>query len=193
MSRKNQEPAREKHIWEKTRNEVLADIQRLDKAKNADELRGYIIELSKYGEEPQQYEGIFRNYLYSPEADLREAAVFALLYGLGIQKEEYRACALKQLALSDEDDLETRRLAAFSLAHAYRGQRDGALLRAFFTILDDEREEESLKQSIVSDILALWGLSGRDQAFRAGINPSLSALLHEFGAELAVARKLVAS
>jgi hypothetical protein len=165
----NQQPE-EKHVSAKTRNEVLADIQRLEKAGEFDELRGYLIELSKYGEKPQQYENVFGSYLYSPEADLREAAVFALLYGLGLQNEEYCACALKQLALVDEDDLETRRWAAFSLAHAYRGKRDSALLRTFFAILDNELEEESLKQSIVRDILALWGLSGRDQAFRTGIN-----------------------
>ncbi|RZK27104.1 MAG: hypothetical protein EOO63_13955 [Hymenobacter sp.] len=155
MKRKKQEPEGEKDVSAKTRSEVLADIQRFEKAGQPDELRGYLIQLSKWGEKPQQYENLFRGYLYAPEATLREAVVFALLYGLGLQKEEYRACAIEQLILFDEDDVEARCWAAFSLAHAYQGQRDKALLYTFSTILDDEREDASLKESIVRGILVL--------------------------------------
>jgi hypothetical protein len=70
MSRKRQEPEPEKHVSAKTRSEVLADIQRLEKAGDVNELGSYLIELSKWGEKPQQYENVLSGYLYSPEARL---------------------------------------------------------------------------------------------------------------------------
>nr|GFC52558.1 hypothetical protein [Tanacetum cinerariifolium] len=102
---------------------------------------GYLIELVKLGEKPQQYENLLRGYLYSPEAYLREAAVFSLLFVLQIKKEEYRACALKELLEGEEYEgsrFDARLWAAASLAVAYQGTKDLELLRIFFALLDDE-------------------------------------------------------
>lgn len=199
MSRKNQEPKREKHVSAKTRSEVLADIQRLEKAGETDELGGYLIELSKYGEKPQQYENIFRGYLYSPDDYLREAAVFSLLYALKIKNEEYRACALEQLIKLDKDDFHDRQWPAASLAMAYQGTKDHDILRTFFALLDDEAAYDIPKTCVIDDILQIWGVpsvSARIDA-RTGIGVEsevrLKAQLSEFEAELTEARQFVAA
>lgn len=194
MKRKKQEPKQEKDISAKLRSEVLADIQRLEKAGDANELGSYLIELSKWGDKPQQYENILRNYLYSPEARLSEAAVFSLLFALQIKNAGYRACALKQLL--EEEEYEGSRFdaqlwAAFSLATAYQGTKDQELLRIFFSFLDDEATDKSLKSSFASDILLVWGVSSREQHFRCD-TVSAKALLREFDAEFSAARKLIA-
>lgn len=196
MSRKKQKPEPEKDISAKTRGEVLADIQRLEKAGDANELGSYLIELSKWGEKPQQYENVLRNYLYSPEARLSEAAVFSLLYALQIKNEEYRACALKQL-LEGKEEYEGSRFdaqlwAAASLAVAYKGTKDQELLRILFTLLDDEATDKSLKSSFASNILRVWGVSSREQYFRCDSGASSKALLREFDAEFSAARKFIA-
>jgi len=185
----------EKHVSAKTRSEVLADIQRLEKAGETNELGGYLIELSKWGEKPQQYENLLRGYLYSPEARLSEAAVFSLLYALQIRKEEYRACALKQL-LEGEEEYEGSRFdaqqwAAASLAVAYQGTRDRELLQIFFAFLDDEATDKILKGSFASDILLVWGISTRERLARNGYNSSLKATLRDFAPELEAARKFI--
>jgi len=195
MSRKKQKPEQEKDISAKTRSEVLADIQRLEKAGDANELGSYLIELSKWGEKPQQYENVLRNYLYSPEARLSEAAVFSLLFALQIKKDEYRACALKQL-LEGEEEYEGSRFdaqqwAAASLAVAYQGTKDKELLRIFFSFLDDEATDKLLKSSFAGDVLLVWGVSSREQHFRCD-TVSAKALLREFDTEFSAARKLIA-
>jgi hypothetical protein len=199
MSRERQEPEPEKHVLAKTRSEVLADIQRLEKAGEFDELGGYLIELSKWGEKPQQYENIFQGYLYSQGEYLREAAVFSLLYALKIRNEEYRARALEQLVKSDEDDFHDRQWPAASLAMAYQGTKDREILRAFFALLDDEAAYDIPKTCLVDDILQVWGVSSvraRIDA-RTGIGVELEvrlrAQISEFEAELAEARQFIAT
>jgi HEAT repeat protein len=190
--KRRQKATEEKHVSAKTRSEVLADIQRLEASDETRELRAYLIQLAKWSENPQQYENLLRSYLYSPEPDLREAAVFSLLFALQIQKQEYRSCALKQLTESEKEDFDARQWAAASLATAYQETKDAQLLHTFFAILDDESEDDILRSSIARDTLLVWGLSSGEQGFRVGHSTSsLKAMLHEFDGELTAARKFM--
>lgn len=178
-----------KAIALKTQAEVLADVQRLEQAGSFQKLHGYLIELAKSGYQSAQYESLFRTYLYSPEAALREAAVFCLLVVLQIQNPEYRAQALR-MTLDEAADFDSRMWAGSGLAVAYKNTRDPELLAAFLAIMDDEASDRHLKVSAVRNVALLVGVSSRGQWLRAQ-SDSLSVLQEEFAAELTTARTLV--
>ena len=168
---------------------VLLDIERLEAAGDADELSGYLIELVKRGEQPQRYEPQFAKHWHSPEPYLRKAAVFCLLFVLQIDNPAYRAAALAFVRDAREDE-EVRRWAAAGLAQTYRATQDRELLAAFFAVLDDEAENESVKSSLIPDILLLIGLDSRTIYGRSS-SSSVGRLGREFATELAAARQLL--
>lgn len=174
----------------KKRPQVLTEIRQLEQAGEFRKLRHYLIQLVKSGNRPRQYEPLLRGYLYSPEADLREAAVFCLLFALQIQNVEYRAQALAMLA-DEAQDFDARMWAGSGLAVAYKNTKDPALLTAFLTILDDEGSDKYLKSSCIRNVVLLLGIPSREQWLRAK-SDSLPALWEEFAGELATARELAA-
>lgn len=172
----------------KPRAQVLAEIQQLEQAQDFSSLYGYLINLAKWGEQPQQYEKLFSKYLYSPEAGLREAAVFCLLFALQIRKAEYRTQALAMVA--DEGlDFDARMWAGSGLAVAYKGTQDPQLLGAFLAVVDDAHSDKYLKSSYLRGIVLLMGISSRAQWLRAK-SDSVAALQAEFAEELGAARLL---
>lgn len=172
----------------KSRTAVLAEIQQLEQAGAARKLRGYLMELARHGDQPRQYEELFARYLASPEADLREAAVYCLLFTLRIQKPAYRRAALA-LATDEAQDFDVRLWAGTGLAVAYQRTQDPGLLAAFLAVIDDQASDRHLKVSAVRNIALLVGISSRGQWLRAQ-SDSLSVLQEEFAAELATARRL---
>lgn len=172
----------------KPRAQVLAEVQQLEQAQEFGKLHGYLIQLAKYGDRPQQYEKLFSKYLYSPEAGLREAAVFCLLFALRLQKVEYRTQALAMVA--DETlDFDARLWAGSGLAVAYKGTQDPQLLGAFLAVIDDAHSDKYLKSSYLRGIVLLMGISSREQWLRAK-SDSVAALQAEFAEELGAARLL---
>jgi hypothetical protein len=172
----------------KPRAQVLAEIRQLEQAQNSSNLYGYLINLAKYGDRPQQYEKLFSKYLTAPEAGLREAAVFSLLFTLRLQNAKYRAQALAMVA-DEALDFDARMWAGSGLAVAYRGTQDPGILGAFLEVIDDARSDKYLKSSYLRGIVLLMGISSREQWLRAQ-SDSVAALQAEFAEELAAARLL---
>lgn len=172
----------------KQRPQVLAEVQQLEQAQNVRKLYAYLTQLAKWGERPQQYEKLFSRYLYSPEAALREAAVFCLLVALQLRNREYRQQALAMLA-DRELDFDARMWAGSGLAITYKATKAPELLAAFLAVIDNERDDKYLRSSCIRNIVLVLGVSSREQWLRAK-SDSLPALWEEFAAELATARQL---
>jgi hypothetical protein len=172
---------------DQTRNE----IRKLEAAGNNDELGGYLIDLAKYGEQPHNYEDEFEKHFDSPDWYLRKAAVFCLLFALQIDKPEYRLKAINFVKDGEEDD-EIRRWTAAGLAQTYRSTKDKELLQLFMELVEDEQEENDMKESFLRDALLIYGLSSRDQAFRnSSFLPELGEMLKTFGGEIADIKALI--
>ena len=172
----------------KPRAQVLAEIHQLEQAQQVGKLHAYLIQLAKWGDKPRQYEKLFSKYLYSPEAGLREAAVFSLLFTLRLQNAEYRKQALAMVA-DEALDFDARMWAGSGLAVAYKGTQDPEILGAFLAVIDDANSDKYLKSSYLRGIVLLMGISSREQWLRAQ-SDSVAALQAEFAEELGAARLL---
>ena len=175
-------------IARKQKPEVLLDIQQLEQAGETRALHHYLVQLAKWGQQPAQYESLFSKYLDSPQADLKEAALFCLLFALQIQKPAYRRVAVATLQ-DEAQDFDLRMWAGSGLAVAYKHTKDPALLATFLTVLDDADGDKYLKSSLIRNIVLVLGISSREQWLRAK-SDSLPALQQEFATELARARVL---
>jgi len=175
-------------ISRKKKPEILLDIQQLEQAGQFRALRGYLIQLAKYGERPAQYESLFSKYIDSPEADLKEAALFCLLFALQIQNPAYRRVAVATLQ-DQAQDFDARMWAGSGLAMTYKHTKDAALLKTFLGVLDEAGTDKYLKVTLIRNILLVLGISSREQWLRAK-SDSLPDLQQEFAAELVRARVL---
>lgn len=170
---------------------ILAEIRKLEDQKNFDELGSYLINLVKYGDNPIQYENEFNKHFNSQDSYLRKVSVFCLLFALQIDKPEYRNKAVEFVKNSNEDE-EVRRWSASGLSQTYQKTKDKELLKLFFKIIDNPKEDEAIKESLLNSALLIYGLTSREQFFRnKEILPKLNKMLATYKFEIDEIQRLI--
>jgi hypothetical protein len=165
-------------------NKVISEIREFEKKEDLDGLGSYLIKLAKYGDNPIQYENEFKKHFNSSDWYLRKAAVFCLLFALQIDKPEYRSRAIMFVKDPNEDE-EVRRWAAAGLSVTYQKTKDKELMKLFIDVIQNPEEDNSIKESLLSSALLVFGLTSRDQLFRNDeVLPKLGNMLKTFQQEL---------
>src|SRR5688500_18518338 len=125
-------------------DKVLQEIRALEKEGDADKLGGYLTQLVKNDQNALRYEGEFAKHLQSDNWYLRKTAVFALLFALQIDNNEYRKAAIAFIKNPDEDE-EVRRWSASGLGQTYQKTKDKDLLKLLIDLIDGSEDEFGLK------------------------------------------------
>ena len=91
----------------------------------------------------------------------------------------------------NEDD-EVRRWSASGLSQVCQKSKDKELLKLFFQIIEDPSDDETIKDSLLSSALCIYGLSSKEQFDRnITVLPSLEEMFITFKKEIAEIQRII--
>ena len=134
----------------------------LDKLNNykddSDELYSILIGFAKNNLNLYKYENIYEGFLADNSWELRKAAIFGLLFKLGIKNVKYKNAAIS-FFIDTNEEFDLRVWALSSSSTAYEGTQDSQLLKEMYFLLNSKDENLLLIESAFFALLGVWGVS----------------------------------
>lgn len=106
-------------------------------------------------------ENLYANLLMDQRSEIRRVSIYALLFGLQIQKEKYKNFALENLELID-NNYDLRATCIQAVTKAYSGSKNKQIASTLHFILMNEDDDEDIKVECFVGLLKLIGLSAKE-------------------------------
>ena len=142
-------------------DKIRQDIESIK--ENETKLYSYLYDLT-YQEKTNNVrllETIYAEFLNDKRSEIRRVAFYCLLFGLKIKKPEYRQAALLNL-MNKTSDYDLRLTCASGLAQAYFATDDKELLGAFFSIFNDQEEDEDIRTEAFTGMMKIHGIDSKE-------------------------------
>lgn len=140
---------------------ILGEINEIK--NNANKLYSYLYDLFYQGriKNINFLEGVFSSFLTDERSSIRQIAIYALLFGLRIQKDKYRMKALEFVDAPDSD-FDLRLFSLSGLSQAYMNTKDKALLTKFYLLYNSDSEDSDIQATAFTGMLRILGLTTVD-------------------------------
>jgi hypothetical protein len=106
-------------------------------------------------------ESIYSEFLEDKRSEIKRVAIYCLLFGLKIKKPEYKKAALLSLE-NKANDFDLRLTCISGLSQTYFATDDKELLNLFFSIFNDQEEDEDIRTEAFTGMMKIHGIDSRD-------------------------------
>lgn len=103
-------------------------------------------------------ETMYFQFLEDKRTEIKRVAIYCLLFGLQIRKNEYKKVALKDL-MDMSEDFDLRLTCASGLGQAYQATDDKDLLSVLYSIFNDQEDDEGIRTECFVGMLKIHGMN----------------------------------
>ncbi|MBL3657116.1 hypothetical protein [Fulvivirga sediminis] len=106
-------------------------------------------------------EKLYSSFLLDDRSEIKRIAIYALLFGLKIQKDRYKNFALDNLQ-DTENDYDLRLTCISGIGQAYRNTREPLILSILSTLYNDSTEDLNIRAECFSSMMRVYGLDSKE-------------------------------
>ena len=142
-------------------DQIRNQIERIK--DNESKLYSYLYDLTYQEISPNVrfLETIYSRFLEDKRTEIKRVAIYCLLFGLQIRKSEYKKVAFTELK-NKFGDFDLRLSCASGLAQAYFATDDKDLFSVFYSIFNDQDEDEGIRSECFIGMMKVHGMNSTE-------------------------------